>query len=216
MPHLLSMPLCLQSSLKCRIGKFMALLVLRNTSHVLAKLVYTTGKQKYGPHCTWKCLLIFPQKIRIDNQHDWRGKLKFNWRVATLYWKIQTDFHPSIQQLYFHKYAITFYIECFNIAIFLFFKPCPRFSYFLVIVSYFQHLQDINSNQSSHATFKIGKCLAIHILTYIFYNRAIYSHNPPPPPTPHEMLWPTRCLKTLAKASPMLVYSILLVKTTNT
>lgn len=44
---------------------------------------------------------------------------------------------------------------------------------------------------------------------------ANYSHIPPPP-TSHEMHWPPRCLKTLANALPTLVYSILLVRTTNT
>ena len=70
----------------------------------------------------------------------------------------------------------------------------------LGLIFIFQTYQDMNFNQSNHATFKMGKCESGHTSTSMLDKNAnLPSRMLPPPPTPHRSVWPSRCLKYLQK-----------------
>ena len=164
----------------------------------MAKGPTYSGRQ---PYCTYRC--------RNDNQQnckDNRSLRKGAWppldRLPIFKHGIWLSLSERILNLYTcwcssPKIVIfyTIYIFC---GMFLWVKLSPKLS--IVFKWFSTESQDIKFNESTHPTFKMDKCkLALsHIL------------QPPPPSTPHESAWPTRCLQRLVKTLPMPVYSILL------
>ena len=131
--------------------------------------------------------------ISVAGSHSWQ-------KVNSMNCKLELDFH--------NLFVST--TSCCNfISMFFMFKLCTNFFIKFGFIPNFLASEDMNFNQSSHATFKMGECEDKHIPTCMLDNKAnLLSHSMPP--TPHGSAWPKIGLRILAKASPKYANSILL------
>lgn len=177
---------------------------LRAHFHVPEKSARTTKMTKIRPPSTWKWVL--PYKTRTNNQHNCRGKSKlrrgtwpplYNGTHESIFIRIGNETVPQNLLVWTQDCYISHKIVFILTYPYRPFKPCLKHSWFLNFPFIFlKSQQDIKFSSHSHGTSKTDKCKDNHIPTYMVKNNSLSLL--PPPPSPNESVWPTKCLKILA------------------